>query len=649
MRSLLQSTKLTSKMFVPAFKPITADTLRLEAIKQQILSKLGLKSKPNITHEFSKQTILNTLSRADDMNWQNDEYEQNTRNYYNYFKLIDRHLFDSNSINANDNNINQYDFVTSRNHITNMNTTYRDATFTNNHIINDNDRINIDHNRKNVMDTNHHINNINTKHHITQTNPTSSHASKSKNHICTQPDKHKSRSMTKMPLNRNNHKTNNSNNNHKIKVHRNRTTINEHKDFYKINNFSDISENSDNNLLFVNEDDSYQIDEELLQRRDMHQQPEQLNQPPDNSDADQDDYFGRTREVITFAEQGYLLNGQRLIEFSTNEDRISGKDLRVRAAVLWIKIELRSNYRKFRRKNFSTAPERTLTLWIFRVMESIIPSNSTVLADKEFDRRTELIKSKTLSLRKLGWQKFDLTHTVQKWYAEGDKKCLRLLVDCSGCGVRVDLHLFNSLENSHPQHHHAQRTKSNKTLNYILNVPTKSSPTRQHSLQSYDGQAVPNRPFLDYLKQKLMKTMTVTIRIFFLNSFKNICISDKWFQGNNKHRNTDTQRSKRKSSFISCEFYREFQLSVKKVKSMSNRSRPSENTGTTLQNIVFCNGIECDENVSITFSNENFKYYSLNKKKNIDFTNKNLCHKKSLLSHNLNSSYTKSGKEVKLE
>lgn len=71
-----------------------------------------------------------------------------------------------------------------------------------------------------------------------------------------------------------------------------------------------------------------------------------------------------------------------MIEFSTNEDRVSGKDLRVRAAVLWIKIELRLNYRKFRRKNIGMTPDRSLTLWVFRVMESYVPSNSTVLADK---------------------------------------------------------------------------------------------------------------------------------------------------------------------------------------------------------------------------------------------------------------------------
>lgn len=305
-RARFQSPKSTFKIPAPTFKSINTDSLRLEAIKQQILSKLGLKSKPNITHEFSKQTILNTLSRADDMNWQNDDFEQNTRNY-DYFKLIDRHVFDSNSINTN-NIINHYDFVTSKTHITNnMNATFRDSTFTKNHIIKDNDRIdNTNHKNKNLMDSknNNNINtNYNPKHHITQKHHTSYHPSKSKNHLCSHPDKHKT-STTKMPLNHNNHRNNIPNNNHKLKVQRNRTTINEQRDFYKINNFSDISDHSDNNLLFVNEDDSYHIDGQLLQRHESHQQPEQLNQPPDNIDAEQDDYFGRTREVITFAEQG---------------------------------------------------------------------------------------------------------------------------------------------------------------------------------------------------------------------------------------------------------------------------------------------------------------------------------------------------------
>lgn len=314
-RTRSQSNKSKFKMPAATFRPINTDSLRLEAIKQQILSKLGLKSKPNITHEFSKQTILNTLSRADDTNLQNDDYEPNTRNYYDYFKLIDRHSFDSNSINTNDNNNNNnhYDFVTSNNHITNnMNATYRDSTFTNNHIIPDKDRINIDHNdnhyNKNLMDSTSNTNYINAnyipQHHITHKHPTSYHPSKSKNHACPKTDKHKPNDSTKIPLNHSAHKSSISNNRHKLKVHRNRTTINGPKDFYKIDNFSDISDHSDNNLLFVNEDDSYHIDGQFLQRHAFHQQPEQLNEPPDNFDGEQDDYFGRTREVITFAEQG---------------------------------------------------------------------------------------------------------------------------------------------------------------------------------------------------------------------------------------------------------------------------------------------------------------------------------------------------------
>lgn len=42
------------------------DSIRLEAIKRQILSKLGLRQKPNITHSLPRELILETLSRAED-------------------------------------------------------------------------------------------------------------------------------------------------------------------------------------------------------------------------------------------------------------------------------------------------------------------------------------------------------------------------------------------------------------------------------------------------------------------------------------------------------------------------------------------------------------------------------------------------------
>lgn len=42
------------------------DNLRLEAIKTQILSKLGLRQKPNVTHSLPKEVIMQTLYRAED-------------------------------------------------------------------------------------------------------------------------------------------------------------------------------------------------------------------------------------------------------------------------------------------------------------------------------------------------------------------------------------------------------------------------------------------------------------------------------------------------------------------------------------------------------------------------------------------------------
>lgn len=42
------------------------DKLRLEAIKRQILQKLGLRQKPNVTHSLPKEVIWETLYRAGD-------------------------------------------------------------------------------------------------------------------------------------------------------------------------------------------------------------------------------------------------------------------------------------------------------------------------------------------------------------------------------------------------------------------------------------------------------------------------------------------------------------------------------------------------------------------------------------------------------
>lgn len=44
---------------------VESDNLRLEVIKKQILSKLGLRDKPNVTYSLPREVVLETLYRAE--------------------------------------------------------------------------------------------------------------------------------------------------------------------------------------------------------------------------------------------------------------------------------------------------------------------------------------------------------------------------------------------------------------------------------------------------------------------------------------------------------------------------------------------------------------------------------------------------------
>ncbi|KAK9874488.1 hypothetical protein WA026_002837 [Henosepilachna vigintioctopunctata] len=46
-------------------KVVENDDLRLEVIKKQILSKLGLRNKPNVTYSLPREVVLETLYRAE--------------------------------------------------------------------------------------------------------------------------------------------------------------------------------------------------------------------------------------------------------------------------------------------------------------------------------------------------------------------------------------------------------------------------------------------------------------------------------------------------------------------------------------------------------------------------------------------------------
>ncbi|XP_039275471.1 inhibin beta chain [Nilaparvata lugens] len=145
-------------------------------------------------------------------------------------------------------------------------------------------------------------------------------------------------------------------------------------------------------------------------------------------DAESDDYFGRTSEIIAFAEPGHMLNGQQLLEFAPPQG-VEGPELRVKSATLWVRLEPSSSLSAER---LGRLRDRNLTLWIFRVSPHRL-ANTTHLSGKDFDEHTEVSASLSVPMSALGWQKFEVTSTVASWYAHGLRDRLRLLVDCSGC------------------------------------------------------------------------------------------------------------------------------------------------------------------------------------------------------------------------
>lgn len=58
------------------------DRLRLEAIEKQILQKLGLKHKPNVTRSLPREVILETLNRAEDDNISDEYLSDFDRDYF---------------------------------------------------------------------------------------------------------------------------------------------------------------------------------------------------------------------------------------------------------------------------------------------------------------------------------------------------------------------------------------------------------------------------------------------------------------------------------------------------------------------------------------------------------------------------------------
>ncbi|KAM0729582.1 Inhibin beta chain [Formica fusca] len=151
-----------------------------------------------------------------------------------------------------------------------------------------------------------------------------------------------------------------------------------------------------------------------------------------------DDFYARTSEIITFAEPGHTLNGQPLLEFPMSSGEPALEPLRIKRATLWARVELKHAHH-YQHHRHNQINQRNITLWVFKVH----CGNTTHLRGKELGQHLEMVTSLVVNVGQLGWQKFDVTKVVSRWYTNYSKDKLTLLVDCSGCGSHVHVSTFD--------------------------------------------------------------------------------------------------------------------------------------------------------------------------------------------------------------
>ncbi|XP_055312762.1 uncharacterized protein MAL13P1.304 isoform X2 [Sitodiplosis mosellana] len=143
-------------------------------------------------------------------------------------------------------------------------------------------------------------------------------------------------------------------------------------------------------------------------------------------------------------------------------------DTRVRRAFLWIKVDelapkinnkkknvTKHHKAKGKHRHRTNNHRNFFRLWVFRIDEPTSEPNQHI----------KLSASKSVHVSRLGWQKLDVTSTVRQWYANGGKSRLRFLVDCSGCADRIKIHLFDGK----PTKNAKARAKPNLLRNDKLN------------------------------------------------------------------------------------------------------------------------------------------------------------------------------------
>ncbi|KAH8292608.1 hypothetical protein KR054_005532 [Drosophila jambulina] len=471
----------------------TSDHIRLESIKRQILTKLGLTHKPNVSHPLPKQFIWETIYRADGgkmmINGDHQRQQQHSLTRRNTLTELDP-FFDA---------LTYHD-------------PYRPSSEYNWNIT----KSNVDERlKKNQYGRRYHLEKDDTTkikffknwkelRQLAASYPQFGSKVKSRSSpvIVTKNQRRTLSSIGKstylLDLNRSSDST--------IKI-----GVRNNHDHYDHDYFKDYH---------VQTKIQHNIDDE--NEKKQKQQFESNHEENDKID-DHEDYYGNTQEIITFAEEGKLgvlteeklqpflfhlisppiyynvpgtqYRQYRILEFSPQNRRAvpPNQKLSIRSAQIHIRIDKPHNYwiDKAKTQNFYDEEyvlnakrkwrNHKIKIWVFELTAGV---NITEKASAGIDKAILFRASFEVNTRHLGWQKFDLTETIREWYeGNGGKEKLRLLIDCTGCGGRYSLHLFQTSK--------IADNSSDNSINLNLNRPflvlhTESARTRRVRRRAVD-------------------------------------------------------------------------------------------------------------------------------------------------------------------
>ncbi|XP_060661160.1 LOW QUALITY PROTEIN: inhibin beta chain [Drosophila nasuta] len=432
------------------------DRVRLESIKRQILTKLGLSQKPNVSHPLPKQFIWETIYRADGgLNIAHDDTFQISGSS----RVINKKPPKLRNLVM----INDYSYK-------------NDAKQTH---------------RRNSKSTNWVPHNPRTLIGI--------------------------KSDSKEWRNRQNKKRNQRANAYNkstylLDIHRSSDSVNTNSDnanyqqqhdpmYYRnINNgeqihskLKDLNANTNNNAptqYYTNYEEENMIHESI---------------PMDIPDQDalgfeREDFFGNTQEIITFAEEGTQYHQYRIVEFSPQKNMTPNQKLSIRSAQMHLRIEKHRNGKdatspginfqiqklfeiKGKKKNHyigsGSVPRERIKIWVFRMTDNIN------ITEKVVDQAFLFRASFEVVTDNLGWQRFDMTETIREWYSDHKNRNLRLLIDCTGCGSQYSLHLFprsSSIQAASKNMKSVNNVNPNRPFLVLHTEPTRPRRVRRRAL-----------------------------------------------------------------------------------------------------------------------------------------------------------------------